>query len=160
MITESTVILLAFFIVMLLFSKPIYKVLYSKINDYRIGIKQRVQDSLQEREESMLRLSTAIKQNESIEEKVAQILSNARLEAKLIATNESKILNESMQKKVQEAKAKLSNEKLLAIEELKESVINISTHYAYKLITLKLNDRVTQEKIINFAIEKIPNKIH
>ena len=159
-IDESIVIVLATLVVVLALYKSIYRMMSTNINKHQNDIHDLIHNSYNEKDASATEHTNAIEKNKTIEGKIAQILNVARLEAKLITSKERKALETTINRKVSHEKVRLLRQHDLAVEELKERIINISTHYSYKLTTLKIHDKVTQKKVVNLAIEQIPSKLH
>ncbi|MBQ4874869.1 MAG: ATP synthase F0 subunit B [Rickettsiaceae bacterium H1] len=158
--TPSTILIISFFIVTFALSKPVYKVTKKSLDKHCNNIEKEIDNSHQEVEKSQNELSAIVNKNNDIENTIAQILNTARLEAKLIANKEEKELAALAEQRLEQEKNRILYRNSLAIQELKEQIINISTDCTYKLTTLKLNNEKNQLSTVNFAIEQIPNKIH
>ena len=160
MITESTVLIISFFIVFAVIGRRIFNVIKGLLCKYHDTIDQEISKSYKDLEVSREELSLLSKKNVNIEHEVAQILNSVRLETTLIANKEEKILTDLVEQKLQQKKSRILHQKSIAIQELKEQMIKVSTDCTYKLTTMKLNNEETQSSIINFAIEQIPDKVH
>lgn len=117
-------------------------------------------------EESLLEAENARKELEEIKTEAKKIQDEAFLNRKKILDETTEIKNALIkeakekafieaEKIMEEAKKQIRYEKMMALQEIKQQVAEISIAVSEKLLQSKLNDKPAQMEIINRMLEKI-----
>ncbi len=158
--TESAVIILSFLFVSLILFGSVSRYIKHSLSKYHENIDKQINESNKDLEASKAELLSAIAKNKSIEDVAAEILNAARLRARLAVDKHGKKLQSMLENKIEQEKNRIENRHLIEVQKLKDHVVDVSAHYAYKFMALKIIDKDTQDNVINLAIQKIPKKIH
>ncbi|HOF98912.1 MAG TPA: F0F1 ATP synthase subunit B [Paludibacteraceae bacterium] len=117
-------------------------------------------------EESLLEAENARKELEEIKTEAKKIQDEAFLNRKKILDETTEIKNALIkeakekafieaEKIMEEAKKQIRYEKMMALQEIKQQVAEISIAVSEKLLQSKLNDKPAQMEIINRMLEKM-----
>ncbi len=159
MMSEPTVLIIAFVIMCFVLFKPVLRQLKSIISSYSDRVHSTLDTVYDKYAESSSKVSEAIARSDNIESEISQILSSARLEAKLFANQQDKKNSGVISKRLDKERKKALHNNEIAIQELSQRVVDLSLDYASKLISLNLsNDKKRQLSVIDCASEKISSK--
>lgn len=117
-------------------------------------------------EESLLEAENARKELEEIKTEAKKIQDEAFLNRKKILDETTEIKNALIkeakekafieaEKIMEEAKKQIRYEKMMALQEIKQQIAEISIAVSEKLLQSKLNDKPAQMEIINRMLEKM-----
>lgn len=119
--------------------KGIHKVMAKALDDRADGIRNELEEARKLREEAQTLLATFQRKQAEAEEQAKDIVKQARLDAEAMATQSRKDLKERLERRAEQAEAKIKNAETQAMADVKARAVDLAAKAAEQILRSDLS---------------------
>lgn len=150
---------LAFVVVIAGAFRPAYRAITTSLDTRAAGIKSRLEEARKLREDAQAMLAEyQRKQKEALRE-AEDILAQARSEAERLHKKGLETLEESIERREQQAKERIAQAESQAVREVRAQAVDVALAAAAKVIAERLDDS-SRATLVDAAIKDLPQRLH
>lgn len=152
-------VFLSFVIFVIVMIKPAKRLLTAALDERIARIREEVEEAQRLRKEAQAALASYQRRQREAHQEAENIVAHAREEAERMAARAMAELDETINRREQQAAAKIAQAEAAAVDEIRERAVDLAIAAAGKLLAEKMSGKPGDDTL-SAAIKDIPNKLH
>ena len=157
-LSQTAWVLIAFILFFILVGKKLWSTLTNSLDERKKMIKTELNEAKKLREEAQAELNASLKKQKEINKQILGIIDNAKNTAKQIEADALKKSEIIIKRKEEQAKQKINNAQIDAINSIKNISAELSVKSAKLYIQSELNNNI-QKTLYSESKEKLKEKL-
>ena len=157
-LSQTAWVLIAFILFFVLVGKKLWSALTTNLDQRKKMIENELNEAKKLREEAQAELNASLKKQKEINKQVLDIINDAKSTAKQIEADALKKSDIIIKRKEEQAKQKINNAQIEAINNIKNISAELSVRSAKVYIQNELDNK-TQKKIYSDSKQKLKEKL-
>ena len=157
-LSQTAWVLIAFILFFVLVGKKLWSALTTNLDQRKKMIENELNEAKKLREEAQAELNTSLKKQKEINKQVLDIINDAKSTAKQIEADALKKSDIIIKRKEEQAKQKINNAQIEAINNIKNISAELSVKSAKKYIQNELDSKI-QKALYSDSKQKLKEKL-
>ena len=157
-LSQTAWVLIAFVLFFVLVGKKLWSALTTNLDQRKKMIENELNEAKKLREEAQAELNASLKKQKEINKQVLDIINDAKSTAKQIETNALKKSNVLIKRKEEQAKQKINNAQVEALNNVKNISAELSVKSAKVYIQNELDSKI-QKALYSDSKQKLKEKL-